>query len=247
MHHNFYVDDGLASLPTAKEAIKLVTSAQHALASSNIRLHKVVSNSVDVMETLSTEDRAKGLRDLDLCQDTLPAQWSLGVYWDLENDAFTFHISLPKNHFTRRGFLSVINSVYDPFGVAAPVMLHGRKLLQQLIAMSKATDGNTPLAWDDPLPEKIMNRWQDWKDSLRDLQHVSIPRFYHPKEFGRTVRAELHGFSDASQDAIGASVYLNLWNEKRKCQCRSSTGRQDWPDTFRQHTLSRALWSSLSS
>jgi hypothetical protein len=67
-------------------------------------------------------------------------------------------------------------------------MLQRRKLLQQLIAMSKATDGNTPLAWDDPLPEKIMNRWQYWKDSLRDLQHVPIPRCYHPKEFGTTAR-----------------------------------------------------------
>ena len=216
VHRNFYVDDGLASFPTAEEAIKLVTSAQNALASSNLRLHKVVSNSVNVMETLSTEDRAKGLRDLDLRRDTLPAQRSLGVYWDLENDAFTFQVSLPKKPFTRRGVLSVINSVYDPFGVAAPAMLQGRKLLQQLIAMSKATDGNTPLAWDDPLPEKIMNRWQYWKDSLRDLQHVSIPRCYHPKEFGTTARAELHGFSDASQDAIGASVYLKLWNEKKE-------------------------------
>jgi hypothetical protein len=54
----------MASLPTAEEAIKPVTSAKNVLASSNLRLHKVVSNSVDVMETLSTEDRAKGLRDL---------------------------------------------------------------------------------------------------------------------------------------------------------------------------------------
>ncbi|CAB4026321.1 Hypothetical predicted protein, partial [Paramuricea clavata] len=71
VHHNFYVDDGLASLPTAEEAIKLVTSAQNTLALSNLRLHKVVSNSVDVMETLPTEDRAKDLCDLDIRRDTL--------------------------------------------------------------------------------------------------------------------------------------------------------------------------------
>ncbi|CAB3987191.1 Hypothetical predicted protein [Paramuricea clavata] len=92
--------------------------------------------------------------------------------------------------------------------------------------MSKATDGSTPLAWDDPLPEKIMNRWQYWKDSLRDLQHVSIPRCYCPKEFCTTARPELHGFPDASQDAIGASVYLKLWNEKKEVSvsfvCRST-------------------------
>ncbi|CAB3987192.1 Hypothetical predicted protein [Paramuricea clavata] len=79
----------------------------------------------NVMETLSIDDRAKGLRDLDLCLDTFPVKRSLGVYWDLENDAFTYQVSLPKKPFTHRGVLSVINSVYDPFGVAAPAMLQG--------------------------------------------------------------------------------------------------------------------------
>ena len=31
-------------------------------------------------------------------------------------------------------------------------------------------------------------------------------------DFGVPTRAELHGFSDASKDAIGAAVYLKLWN-----------------------------------
>jgi hypothetical protein len=214
VNRNFYVDDGLASVPTAEEAVNLVTSTQKTLATSNLRLHKVVSNSVDVMEALSKEDRATGVRDLDLRRDTLPAQRSLGVYWDLENDTFTFQVSLPNKPFTRRGVLSVINSVYDPLGMAAPAMLEGRKLLQQLIATSKGIDGKTPLGWDDPLPEKIMSRWQCWKDSLQDLEHVFVPRCYRPKDFAATARAELHGFSDASQDAVGAAIYLKLLDER---------------------------------
>lgn len=216
VYRNFYVDDGLASLPTDEEAINLIISAQNVLATSNLRLHKVVSNSVRVMEAFSTEDRAKALRDLDLRRDILPAQRSLGVYWNLENDVLTFHISLPDKPFTRRGVLSVINSVYDPLGMAAPAVLEGRKLLQHLVATSKGTAEETPLAWDDPLPEKIMSRWQCWKDSLEDLQHVSVPRCYRPNSFGTTARAELHGFSDASKDAIGAAVYLKLWNKKNE-------------------------------
>ena len=212
IHRNFYVDDGLASLPTAEEAVELIASAQNALATSNLKLHKVVYNSVDVMEAFPTEDRAKGVRDLDLQRDILPAERSLGICWDLERDVFTFHVSLPKKPFTRRGVLSVINSVYDPLGVAVPAMLEGRKLLQQLISSCKGTDGNNSLAWDDPLPDKIVTRWQCWKDSLQDLQHVHIPRCYRPTDFGVPTRAELHGFSDASKDAIGAAVYLKLWN-----------------------------------
>ena len=73
VHRNFYVDDGLASLPTAKQAVDLVTAAQRMLATANLRLHKVVSNSVEVMEAFPAEDRGKDIRDLDLHRDSLPA------------------------------------------------------------------------------------------------------------------------------------------------------------------------------
>ena len=61
VHRNFYVDDGLASAATAEEAVDIVTSTKEALATSNLRLHKVVSDSADVMEAFSMEDRASGL------------------------------------------------------------------------------------------------------------------------------------------------------------------------------------------
>ena len=209
---NFYVDDGLISTPNPEDAINLVVSAQAALATANLRLHKVASNSSEVMNAFSTDDRAKDLRDLDLHCDSLPTQRSLGVYWNLEKDSFTFRVSLPDKPFTRRGVHSVINSIYDPIGLAAPVTFEGKKLLQKLVAMGKRSKENDPLTWDDPLPEKLMQHWQRWKDSLCELQHVTVPRCYHPKEFKDISRAELHAFADASQDAIAASVYLRLYN-----------------------------------
>ena len=44
IHRNFYVDDGLTLRPTPEEAIELIKSTQAALATTNIHLHKVVSN-----------------------------------------------------------------------------------------------------------------------------------------------------------------------------------------------------------
>ena len=80
VHRNFYVDDGLASRPTAKEAIDLVTATQAMLATANLKLHKVVSNSVEVMEAFPAEDKGNEIRDLDPRHDSLPAQRSLVVY-----------------------------------------------------------------------------------------------------------------------------------------------------------------------
>ena len=58
---------------------------------------------VEVMEAFPAEDRGKGVRDLDLRHDSLPAQGSLGVYWNLEEDTFTFKVCLPEKPFTRTG------------------------------------------------------------------------------------------------------------------------------------------------
>ena len=216
VHRNFYVDDGLASLPTTKQAVDLVTATQRMLATANLRLHKVVSNSVEVMEAFPAEDRGKDIRDLDLRRDSLPAQRSLGVYWDLEEDTFTFRVALPDKPFTRRGVLSTVNSIYDPLGLAVPVLLEGRLLLQQLVIMGKKKNSDKPLGWDDPLPQTQWLQWQRWQGSLKELEKVSVPRCYHPEDFGRIARTEIHTFSDASKDAIGASVYLRLVNHKEE-------------------------------
>ena len=61
VHKDFYVDDGLTSRPTEDETIELVKKTQGMLATANIRLHKVVSNSILVMEALPVEDRAKDI------------------------------------------------------------------------------------------------------------------------------------------------------------------------------------------
>ena len=108
VRRNFYVDDGLTSRPTTKEAIDLVSATQAMLSTANLKLHKVISNSVEVMEAFPAEDRGKGVRDLDLWHDSLPAQRSLGVYWNLEEDTFTFKVCLPERPFTRRGVLSIV-------------------------------------------------------------------------------------------------------------------------------------------
>ena len=66
VERNFYVDDGLVSKPIAEETIKLVRDTHAALSMANIRLHKVVSNSVSVMKAFPTEVVAKDIRSLDL-------------------------------------------------------------------------------------------------------------------------------------------------------------------------------------
>lgn len=127
------------------------------------------------MEAIPAKDRAKSIKDLGISHDVLPAQQSLGVHWDIGKDHFSFHVSLSEKPFTRRGVLSTINFLYDPLGLASPVILEGKRILQQLVVMGKkANNNNNPLGWNDPLPENMNQRWRRWRDALPNLENVSI-------------------------------------------------------------------------
>ena len=162
MHHDYYVDDGLCSKRTAAEALDLVCNTT-ALAKANLLLHKIVSNSVDVMEAFPTQDRTKDIKELDLRKDSLQAQGSLGVCWVIERDTFTFCVTPPDKPFTQRGVLLIINSIYDPLGLAVRVLLEGR-LPKRLAAMGKKGNAGNLLRWDEPLPDALQQQRKRWQD-----------------------------------------------------------------------------------
>ncbi|XP_053332760.1 macrophage mannose receptor 1-like [Clarias gariepinus] len=71
---DFYVDDGLRSLPSAAAAIDLLKRTQAALAHSNLKLHKIAFNSKEVMDAFSLDHQASELRDMDLGKVAVPVQ-----------------------------------------------------------------------------------------------------------------------------------------------------------------------------
>ena len=62
IRRNFYVDDGLTSVETIDEATKLIEEARMMCAKGNLRLHKFISNSREVMEAIPHSERAKTSR-----------------------------------------------------------------------------------------------------------------------------------------------------------------------------------------
>ena len=217
IHRNFYVDDGLKSTETVQEAVELVSRARKLCAEGGIRLHKFCSNSREVLESVPPEDRAKGIKNLDVLCDILPVERTLGVQWCVESDEFQFRIVLKDQPFTRRGILSTISSVYDPLGFIAPVIMVGKQILQELCG--RGSD------WDEPVPEDLRPRWEKWKCSLPLLESVGIKRSYKPPEFGKVAKVELHHFSDASTNGYGQCSYLRLVNEHGKVHCSLLMGK----------------------
>jgi hypothetical protein len=74
VRHDFYVDDGLKSVPSPSEAIDLITKTKGLCERGGFRLHKLVSNSKEVLQSFPPEERASGIKDLNLDHEKLPVE-----------------------------------------------------------------------------------------------------------------------------------------------------------------------------
>ena len=62
------------------------------------------------------------------------------------------------------------------------------------------------VSWDDLVPESIRESWMRWRSDLSLLITKHIPHCYHDKT--ATITSMEHGFSDASEQAYAAVIYL---------------------------------------
>ena len=85
---DFYVDDGLKSIPSVGEAVKLIKDVKEMCKRGGFNLHKFVSNNKEVIHSIPTEARAEDIKNHDLEQDFLPVERAL--QWCIENDSFNF-------------------------------------------------------------------------------------------------------------------------------------------------------------
>lgn len=222
VRRNFYVDDALKSAETVEEAIDIIKGAQSLLSRFNIRLHKIASSHQEVLQAFPEGDLAKGPIERSFEEGEI--QRALGVAWEASSDNFKLVVQLEDRPFTRRGILSVINSIFDPLGFVSPVALAGRIFQRKVIPRKdKMTPDLENLGWDDPIPEKFLAEWKMWQHTLKNLAKVTIPRSYVPLGFHPT-RQELHIFVDASQDAIGHCMYMRSINEKGEITVRFVCG-----------------------
>ena len=108
------------------------------LAKGGFHLTKWISNSREVLEEIPPGERAPSMANLDL--EDLPIDRALGTQWDVEADTLSFRVKEKPVPDTRRGILSLVSSLYDPLGFAAPLILPAKVLLQGLCRLNFGWD-----------------------------------------------------------------------------------------------------------
>ena len=127
---------------------------------------------------------------------------TLGVEWHSVLDHFRLSVANPSliEDLTKCAVVSDIAKTYDVLGWFVPTIIKAKILLQRV--------------WESkigPVPQPIVDESLLWRSQLNSLSQKHIPCCYFPRDV-QVASTQLHGFSDASENAYAGVVYLCMIN-----------------------------------
>ncbi|XP_011694053.1 PREDICTED: uncharacterized protein LOC105453629 [Wasmannia auropunctata] len=191
---DFYVDDLLTGAQTIEQAIEIRQSISQVLESAGFPLRKWASNEHAIIHDVPKKDQ--NLDSVNFTNDGMTK--TLGTTWQALSDSLTFTIKeLGQPKVTKRQFLAETAQIFNPLGLISPCIITAKMLLQELWLHK--------LSWDESLPLDLHNKWLSFRQQVRKLDQIRVPRNVVSKNH---IELQLHGFADASQKAYGACIYL---------------------------------------
>lgn len=193
---DFYVDNALSGAHTITDALNLQCEMITVLNGAGFNLRKWASNAPELLQNIPEKDRDMkfpiSLHDTDTVK-------TLGICWHPGHDTFYYKIDLTKSTSepTKRQILSATASLFDPLGWLSPCIILAKVLLQKLWLAG--------VDWDSQLPSEIADVWNKLRNQLNLCENIKIPRW---AQTTFTDLITLHGFSDASDDAYSAVIYI---------------------------------------
>ena len=144
------------------------------------------------------KERAK---KIDVKDNILPSTKTLGTVWMTEEDTFTLLSNNVHEDFnsTKRNFLK-ISTLFDSLGLLAPFTIRSKPLMQE--TWSAGTD------WHEKVPRAIEQNMKKWFQELQILNYIKVDRCVRENEKHIETNISIHSYSDASEVAYGAAVYL---------------------------------------
>ena len=192
--NNFYMDDFVKSTSSEKFLLQICQVIIKVLASANFRLHKWITNSSLICETLPRSEVSDKCTNLN--EQTI--ERILGIIWKIKSD--TLKVDLVRKTFppTKRGVLIQLSKIFDPLGILNPCILELKLIVQEL--------WRRKIEWDNIIPKDLLDRFNKFQNGFIYLENIEINRYYG---FDSSVETtELHIFADSSNQAYGAVAYI---------------------------------------
>ncbi|XP_055633238.1 uncharacterized protein LOC129773624 [Toxorhynchites rutilus septentrionalis] len=210
IQENHYVDDYLDSVDTIEQAVQLALDVKQVHEKAGFVIRHWMSNSAEVLLRIG-EQNTKSVKSFTMDKGS-NLERVLGMVWRPQEDVFVFSSAF-RNDLqrlleesivpTKRQLLSLVMSVFDPLGMVAPFVVHGKTIVQDV--------WRSGIGWDEPLPANIVPQWERYAKLLGTLNTVKIPRCYFPGYQPEAYNSlELHVFVDASNSAYAAAAYFRI-------------------------------------
>lgn len=202
---DIYIDDVITGFHSYDAAQTAKTQTIEIFKRGGFQLRKWVSNEPRLLSDLPPEDCLTGSVKLDNSEN--PSHKVLGLKWDQKSDAFFFEIESSSRPCTKRAILSELARIFDPLGFLSPITIQAKCLIQQLWILG--------VTWDQTPPDEVVSAWNTYRSQLSQLSQIRIPRqltSVNVKSY------ELHGFSDSSERAYGAIIFLRTIFESGEIQ-----------------------------
>ncbi|XP_045026268.1 uncharacterized protein LOC116917407 [Daphnia magna] len=193
-----YVDDYLGSARSADEGVAEASTVRKALAGADLHFQDWISNSAEFVAAMQEEK--KPIPQISSLSTDSESTKVLGVVWNTTSDALGFQINRStEEEYTRLSLTSHVAGIFDPLGLAAPIIIKAKVRLRDLVVKG--------LKWSDPEEGADRAWWESWFQIVQELAHVSIERCLFPEE-DDIVESQLHTFGDASEEAYATVVYI---------------------------------------
>lgn len=202
IRNNFYVDDMLRSEHNADTAFAFYHELNAIMDKFSLQLAKWVTND----HAVNAANNGGIVDTMELDKEQTNAV--LGIHWHPINDEFRFKIKNPPSDEepTKRSIVSDSARLFDPNGFLSPIMIRAQMIVQRLWLRK--------IDWDDNITDPIDGTNDfisiDWKGFRQELPQVENIRILRWIGVTSTSKSQLHGFSDASQDAYGIAFYIRV-------------------------------------
>ncbi|XP_067635222.1 uncharacterized protein [Eurosta solidaginis] len=202
-----YVDDFVASFKNEQDAERICNDIVYIHSEGGFQLRGFVSNVKRLQDSLNAEPHMPQSISLE---NGVSYEKVLGMRWNTMSDSFEFMLNFHRvskavlegdRAPTKRELLSIVMSVFDPFGIIADFLLFAKMLVQEVWRHS--------IGWDEAIPSSLHHKWFMWWSELKHVNIVKVKRWYSP-QLKSTTSIQLHIVVDASQSAFAAAAYFRI-------------------------------------
>ncbi|CAB4040213.1 Hypothetical predicted protein [Paramuricea clavata] len=195
---DLYVNDLISGASSVSSASDLKQDAIAIFEDASFQLHKWNSNApeLELNQPSSQSDTDQTYAKQQFPPSSESGGKLLGVAWDKRND--TLSVIFPPNQdvSTKREVLAKLASIYDPLGLASPILFQGKLMYRDSCERK--------LPWDGPLPDNLAKRWKTWECNMPPIISSPLSLATYREPIGAM---ELHSFGDASGHGVATAVY----------------------------------------